>query len=79
VKDQYFGDINDYRKYGLVRAIHAASEMGSEPGALGEAALPSRSHSHHSRRRRASAPFVVNLSRPIPLCALCGGKSCSIL
>ena len=25
MKDQYFGDINDYRKYGLIRAIHAAS------------------------------------------------------
>lgn len=25
MKNQYFGDINDYRKYGLIRAIHAAS------------------------------------------------------
>ena len=24
MKNQYFGDINDYRKYGLIRAIHAA-------------------------------------------------------
>lgn len=27
MKDQYFGDINDYRKYGLLRAITAASAL----------------------------------------------------
>ena len=27
MKDQYFGDINDYRKYGLLRAIGRASEF----------------------------------------------------
>ena len=27
MKNQYFGDINDYRKYGLIRAIHAASSL----------------------------------------------------
>ncbi len=28
MKDQYFGDINDYRKYGLLRAIIRASGFG---------------------------------------------------
>ncbi len=27
MKDQYFGDINDYRKYGLLRSIIGASEL----------------------------------------------------
>jgi hypothetical protein len=27
MKDQYFGDINDYRKYGLLRSIIAASQL----------------------------------------------------
>lgn len=27
MKNQYFGDINDYRKYGLLRAILAASNL----------------------------------------------------
>jgi len=27
MKDQYFGDINDYRKYGLLRAIIGSSEL----------------------------------------------------
>ncbi len=27
MKDQYFGDINDYRKYGLLRAIRRASQL----------------------------------------------------
>lgn len=27
MKDQYFGDINDYRKYGLLRSIHDASKL----------------------------------------------------
>ena len=27
MKDQYFGDINDYRKYGLLRAIVRTSGM----------------------------------------------------
>lgn len=27
MKDQYFGDINDYRKYGLLRAIACGSEL----------------------------------------------------
>ena len=27
MKHQYFGDINDYRKYGLIRAIHSAGEL----------------------------------------------------
>ena len=27
MKDQYFGDINDYRKYGLLRAITASSGL----------------------------------------------------
>jgi len=27
MKDQYFGDINDYRKYGLLRAIVRSSEL----------------------------------------------------
>ena len=27
MKNQYFGDINDYRKYGLIRAIHSASGL----------------------------------------------------
>lgn len=25
MKNQYVGDVNDYRKYGLIRAIHSAS------------------------------------------------------
>ena len=28
MKDQYFGDINDYRKYGLLRALQAGSGLG---------------------------------------------------
>jgi len=27
MKDQYFGDINDYRKYGLLRAIIRSSRL----------------------------------------------------
>jgi hypothetical protein len=27
VKDQYFGDVNDYRKYGLLRAILAGANV----------------------------------------------------
>ena len=27
MKDQYFGDINDYRKYGLLRVITASSGL----------------------------------------------------
>ncbi|MEA1888154.1 MAG: hypothetical protein U9N50_00040 [Pseudomonadota bacterium] len=27
MKNQYFGDVNDYRKYGLLRAIHAVTGM----------------------------------------------------
>ncbi len=27
MKNQYFGDINDYRKYGLIRAIHSAGGL----------------------------------------------------
>ena len=27
MKDQYFGDINDYRKYGLLRAISGAGDL----------------------------------------------------
>jgi hypothetical protein len=27
LKDQYFGDVNDYRKYGLLRALQAASGL----------------------------------------------------
>jgi len=27
MKDQYFGDINDYRKYGLLRSISLASNL----------------------------------------------------
>ncbi len=27
MKNQYFGDINDYRKYGLLRSVLAASRM----------------------------------------------------
>jgi hypothetical protein len=27
MKDQYFGDINDYRKYGLLRVLAAASGL----------------------------------------------------
>ena len=27
MKDQYFGDINDYRKYGLIRALQAEAQL----------------------------------------------------
>ena len=27
VKDQYFGDINDYRKYGLLRALQESTDL----------------------------------------------------
>lgn len=29
MKDQYFGDINDYRKYGLLRTLSGAGEIGT--------------------------------------------------
>jgi len=28
VKDQYFGDVNNYRKYGLLRALATAGSIG---------------------------------------------------
>ena len=27
MKNQYFGDINDYRKYGLIRALQAEAQL----------------------------------------------------
>lgn len=40
MKDQYFGDINDYRKYGLLRVLFLLAAQDRHAGRFG-AAIPS--------------------------------------